>query len=119
MFDERLLIPETTDEYLWIVILGAFGSFFAAFGIGANDVANAFATSVGAKAVTLRYIYLHTHVSLHICAFTCFAYACPHSAFSLLVLGSQADRRSAGPGYCLFLIGPLLFPVQPTSYKSF
>lgn len=51
---ERLLIPETTDHFLWIVIVGAFGAFFAAFGIGANDVANAFATSVGAKAVTLR-----------------------------------------------------------------
>ncbi|CAM9488196.1 unnamed protein product [Ascophyllum nodosum] len=51
---ERLLIPETTDHFLWIVIVGAFGAFFAAFGIGANDVANAFATSVGAKAVTLK-----------------------------------------------------------------
>lgn len=51
---ERVLIPETTDHFLWIVIVGAFGAFFAAFGIGANDVANAFATSVGAKAVTLR-----------------------------------------------------------------
>lgn len=51
---ERLLIPESTDHFLWIVIVGAFGAFFAAFGIGANDVANAFATSVGAKAVTLR-----------------------------------------------------------------
>lgn len=53
-FDERILVPETTDQFLWIVIVGAFGAFFAAFGIGANDVANAFATSVGAKAITLR-----------------------------------------------------------------
>lgn len=53
--DGRMLVPETTDQFLWIVIVGAFGAFLAAFGIGANDVANAFATSVGSKAVTLRY----------------------------------------------------------------
>ncbi|CAM9284670.1 unnamed protein product [Discosporangium mesarthrocarpum] len=52
--DERLLAPETTDAFLWIVIVGGIGAFFAAFGIGANDVANAFATSVGAKAITLK-----------------------------------------------------------------
>lgn len=53
-FDERILIPEDTDQWLWIVIVGAFGAFFAAFGIGANDVANAYATSVGAKALTIK-----------------------------------------------------------------
>ena len=43
------------DSYLlWIVITGAFFSFFAAMGIGANDVANAFATSVGSKALTMK-----------------------------------------------------------------
>ena len=40
--------------YLWIVVLGGAFSFFAAMGIGANDAANAFATSVGSKALTLK-----------------------------------------------------------------
>ncbi|CBJ33891.1 high affinity phosphate transporter [Ectocarpus siliculosus] len=51
---ERILAPEATDQFLWILIVAAFGAFFAAFGIGANDVANAFATSVGAKALTIK-----------------------------------------------------------------
>ncbi|CAN0397138.1 unnamed protein product [Pylaiella littoralis] len=54
VYDERILAPEATDQFLWILIVAAFGAFFAAFGIGANDVANAFATSVGSKALTLR-----------------------------------------------------------------
>ncbi len=41
------------DNYLWIVILGGISAFFAAFGIGANDAANAFASSVGSKALSL------------------------------------------------------------------
>ena len=41
-------------EYTWIVVFGAFAALFAAFGIGCNDVANAYATSVGSKALTLK-----------------------------------------------------------------
>ncbi len=40
--------------FLWIVIAGGISSFIACMGIGANDAANAFATSVGSKALTLR-----------------------------------------------------------------
>lgn len=40
--------------YLWIVIVGGTFSFFASMGIGANDAANAFATSIGSKSLTIR-----------------------------------------------------------------
>ena len=40
--------------YLWILIVGGIFSFTAAMGIGANDAANAFATSIGSKALTIR-----------------------------------------------------------------
>ena len=39
---------------LWIVITGGLFAFFTSAGIGANDAANAFATSVGSKALTLK-----------------------------------------------------------------
>ncbi|XP_057379056.1 sodium-dependent phosphate transporter 1-A-like [Daphnia carinata] len=42
------------SELLWIVILGFIVSFVLAFGVGANDVANSFGTSVGAKVLTIR-----------------------------------------------------------------
>ncbi len=40
--------------FLWIVITGGVTSFITSMGIGSNDAANAFATSVGSKALTLR-----------------------------------------------------------------
>ncbi len=42
------------SEYLWIVIVGGLFMFLAAMGIGANDVANAFSTSIGSKALTMK-----------------------------------------------------------------
>ncbi|KAG2495910.1 hypothetical protein HYH03_006147 [Edaphochlamys debaryana] len=46
--------PEYWTDYMWLVIVGFIVSFIMAAGIGANDVANAFGTSVGAKTITLR-----------------------------------------------------------------
>lgn len=39
---------------MWIFVLALFFAFFMAWGIGANDVANSFASSVGSKALTLK-----------------------------------------------------------------
>jgi len=43
------------QQFEWIVALGGIFAFFAAFGIGANDVANAFATSVGSGALKVKH----------------------------------------------------------------
>ena len=43
-----------TTEYLWMVIVGFIFGFGYAFGIGANDVANAFGSSVASKSLTLK-----------------------------------------------------------------
>ena len=42
------------SNYIWIVSLGGIFSFIASMGIGANDVANSFATSVGSKTLTMK-----------------------------------------------------------------
>ena len=48
------MIEPESSEVLWILILGFIFGFFLAFGVGANDVANSFGTSVGSKVLTLR-----------------------------------------------------------------
>ena len=41
-------------DYEWIVGVGSVLAFLTAYGMGANDLANAFATSVAARAVTIK-----------------------------------------------------------------
>lgn len=41
-------------QYLWLVVVGSLGAFGFGWGTGANDVANAFGTSIGSKTLTLK-----------------------------------------------------------------
>lgn len=43
-----------SPEILWLVIVGFIFSFVLAFGVGANDVANSYGTSVGSGVLTFR-----------------------------------------------------------------
>ncbi|GIL67093.1 hypothetical protein Vafri_20536 [Volvox africanus] len=45
-------------DYTWIIVVGSLAAFFTAFGIGANDVANAFGSSVAARTLTMRQALL-------------------------------------------------------------
>ena len=42
---------------IWALVIGAVLAFLLGFGMGANDVANAFGTSVGSKALGLKTAY--------------------------------------------------------------
>jgi len=44
--------------YQWIFVCGIIFAFYNAWGIGANDCANSFATSVGAKVLTIKQAVL-------------------------------------------------------------
>ena len=50
----RVLAETCCDQYRWMTIAAGIFGFLMAFGIGANDVANAFATSVSAKSISLK-----------------------------------------------------------------
>lgn len=45
-------------QYVWLIVVGSLGAFGFGWGTGANDVANAFGTSVGAKSLTLKQAVL-------------------------------------------------------------
>src|ERR1043166_5895922 len=40
--------------YFWLLVLGMIVAFGDGFGIGANDVANSFSTSVGSRSLSLK-----------------------------------------------------------------
>ncbi|KAJ3332073.1 hypothetical protein HDU93_009343 [Gonapodya sp. JEL0774] len=41
-------------DYTWLFVVGLLQAFIDGYGVGANDVANSFATSVASKTITLR-----------------------------------------------------------------
>ncbi|KAI6175476.1 Phosphate transporter [Aphelenchoides bicaudatus] len=45
-------------HFLWVIIVGACLAFLLGFGMGANDVSNAFGTSVGSKVLSLKAAYI-------------------------------------------------------------
>ena len=48
-------MPDIISQYGFVLLaLGCLFSFFMAWGVGANDVANAMGTSVGARAITIK-----------------------------------------------------------------
>ncbi|KAL4428574.1 hypothetical protein ABPG77_008886 [Micractinium sp. CCAP 211/92] len=51
-------MADVYTEYTWIFVCSIFLAIFVAYGIGANDVANAFGSSVGAKAITMKQALL-------------------------------------------------------------
>ncbi|CAD5232877.1 unnamed protein product [Bursaphelenchus xylophilus] len=53
-----LTLAEFQHQVLWILIVGAILAFALGFALGANDVSNAFGTSVGSKVLTIRQAYM-------------------------------------------------------------
>jgi sodium-dependent phosphate transporter len=48
------MLDPYSSSVLWIVVVSFVVGFILAFGIGANSVPNSFATSVGAKVLTVK-----------------------------------------------------------------
>jgi hypothetical protein len=109
------IVYDNTKDFTWLVVCAGILAFFAAWGIGANDVANAFATSVGAKSVTI------------------FQAVCIASVFEFLgavLLGSQVvktisngiadvDCFDNNPGLLMYGVSYTHVPVQSCACITF
>ena len=51
---ENGLCTVNTEPYTWVMAVALIAMVFTAWGIGANDCSNSFATSVGARALTMK-----------------------------------------------------------------
>uniref|UniRef100_A0A915A2X1 Phosphate transporter n=1 Tax=Parascaris univalens TaxID=6257 RepID=A0A915A2X1_PARUN len=51
-------ITEFRSQVLWALVVGVILAFILGFAMGANDVANAFGTSVGSGVITLKWAYV-------------------------------------------------------------
>jgi len=56
--DDRRSQYVPTSKLVWVVVLAAFVAMAMGFGIGANDSANSWGTSVGSGAIPVRYAVL-------------------------------------------------------------
>ena len=50
------MAPAATAKYDWILAITSIAFVFSAFGNGANDVANSYATSVAARTLTMPQV---------------------------------------------------------------
>lgn len=50
------MAPPATARYDWILAITTITFFFSAFGNGANDVANSYATSIAARTLTMLQV---------------------------------------------------------------